>query len=94
MSKIEISFNIINYKPNYFNFNDYYFEFVCDETKFKDIIEYSKKNIITNKTEIKTNLKYFIKVFYKKELIGLTNFNIPQKYLFKKKNLLILILTI
>ncbi len=85
MSKIEISFNIINYKPNYFNFNDYYFEFVCDETKFKDIIEYSKKNIITNKTEIKTNLKYFIKVFYKKELIGLTNFNIPQKYLFKKK---------
>ena len=85
MSKIEISFNIINYKPNYFNFNDYYFEFVCDETKFKDIIEYSKKNIITNKTEIKTNLKYFIKVFYKKELIGLTNFIIPQKYLFKKK---------
>ena len=85
MSKIEISFNILNYKPNYFNFNDYYFEFVCDETKFKDIIEYSKKNIITNKTEIKTNLKYFIKVFYKKELIGLTNFIIPQKYLFKKK---------
>ena len=85
MSKIEISFNIINYKPNYFNFNEYYFEFVCDETNFKDIIEYSKKNIITNKTEIKSNLKYFIKVFYKKELIGLTNFIIPQKYLFKKK---------
>jgi hypothetical protein len=85
MSKIEISFNIINYKPNYFNFNEYYFEFVCDETNFKDIIEYSKKNIITNKTEIKSNLKYFIKVFYKKELIGLTNFLIPQKYLFKNK---------
>jgi len=85
MSKIEISFNIINYKPNYFNFNEYYFEFVCDETKFKDVIEYSKKNIITDKTEIKSNLKYFIKVFYKKELIGLTNFIIPQKYLFKNK---------
>ena len=85
MSKIEISFNITNYKPNYFNFDDYYFEFVCDETKFKDIIEYSKKNIITNKTEIKSNLKYFVKVFDKKELIGLTNFIIPQKYLFKNK---------
>lgn len=84
MSKNQISFKIIENKPNIPNQNDYYYLILCYETKFKDIIYCSKKNKVFDTTNLNKCLKYIIKLMKKGKLLGVGNLMISQD-LFTKK---------
>ena len=84
MSKNQISFKIIENKPNIPNQNDYYYQILCYETNFKDIIYCSKKNKIFDITNLNKCLKYIIKLMKKGKLLGVGNLMISQE-LFTKK---------
>ena len=85
MSFIHISFEIINYKPEWFDFNNYYLEISCEETNFHDFMYFDKLNNICDKTEIKIDLQYCLKLMKKKEIFGIANMTIPQKVFANKK---------
>ena len=84
MSIKEIFFSITEYKPLKFDFSDFYFEFFSEETNFHDSIDFLDNKIINDKTEIKGDLKYFIKAIKENELIGITNLIIKKEQLSKK----------
>ncbi len=84
MSIKEIFFSITEYKPLKFDFSDFYFEFFSEETNFHDSIDFLDNKIISDKTEIKGDLKYFVKVIKENELIGITNLIIKKEQLSKK----------
>ena len=84
MSIKEIFFSITEYKPLNFDFSDFYFEFFSEETNFHDSIDFLDNKIINDKTEIKGDLKYFIKAIKENELIGITNLIIKKEQLSKK----------
>ena len=84
MSIKEIFFSITEYKPLNFDFSDFYFEFFSEETNFHDSIDFLDNKIINDKTEIKGDLKYFVKAIKENELIGITNLIIKKEQLAKK----------
>ena len=84
MSIKEIFFSITEYKPLNFDFSDFYFEFFSEETNFHDSIDFLDNKIISDKTEIKGDLKYFVKAIKENELIGITNLIIKKEQLAKK----------
>ena len=84
MSKIQLSFKIIEYKPIIPEYNDYYYQILCLETKFNDFIYSSKNNKITDYTNINKNLKYIIKLMKKGKIIGVGNLMINQEVFTKK----------
>lgn len=84
MSIKEIFFSITEYKPLKFDFSDFYFEFFSEETNFHDSIDFLDNKIISDKTEIKGDLKYFVKAIKENELIGITNLIIKKEQLSKK----------
>ena len=84
MSIKEIFFSITEYKPLNFDFSDFYFEFFSEETNFHDSIDFLDNKIISDKTEIKGDLKYFVKAIKENELIGITNLIIKKEQLSKK----------
>ena len=65
MSKNRLSFKIIDYKPIISDINDYYYQIINNETKFKDFIYCSKNNKITDTINITKNVKYTIKLMKK-----------------------------
>ena len=84
MSKNQISFKIIENKPNMPNSNDYYYQILCYETNFKDIIYCSKKNKIFDNTNLNKCLKYIIKLMKKGKILGVGNLMISQEIFTKK----------
>ena len=84
MSKNEITFKVIEYKPIIPDINDYYYQITCNDTKFKDYIYCSKDNKIKDITNLKKNLKYVIKFMKKGRIYGVGNLIINQE-LFAKK---------
>ena len=84
MSKNQISFKIIENKPNIPNQNDYYYQILCYETNFKEIIYCSKKNKVFDTTNLNKCLKYIIKLMKNGKLLGVGNLMISQE-LFTKK---------
>ena len=84
MSKIQLSFKIIEYKPIIPEYNDYYYQILCHETKFNDFIYSSKNNKITDYTNMNKNLKYIIKLMKKGKIIGVGNLMINQEVFIKK----------
>ena len=84
MSKNEITFKVIEYKPIIPDINDYYYQITCNDTKFKDYIYCSKDNKIKDITNLKKSLKYVIKFMKKGRIYGVGNLIINQE-LFAKK---------
>ena len=84
MSKNQLDFKIIEYKPIIPEYNDYYYQIICHETKFKDFIYCSHDNHITDYTNLNKNLKYIIKLMKKGKILGVGNIIINQE-LFSKK---------
>ena len=84
MSITQLHFSITEYYPSTFDFDGYIFQFISDDTKFNDIIDYQERNTITDRIEIKTDLHYCIKAIYDGELIGIANLTIPSSAFYKK----------
>jgi hypothetical protein len=86
MSKNRLSFKIIDYKPNISDINDYYYQIINNETKFKDFIYCSKNNKITDTINITKNVKYTIKFMKKGKTLGVGNLMINQDLFSQKIN--------
>lgn len=84
MSKNQISFTIIEYKPIIPDITDYSFQILCYDTKFKDYISCLKNNKVSDYTNIKKNLKYIIKLTKKGKIFGVGNLTISQEIFSKK----------
>ena len=84
MSNIQISFKIIESRPNIPDINNYCYEILCYETNFKGIIYCSKNNKITNITNLTKSLKYIIKLKKKEKIFGVGNLLISQELFLKK----------
>ena len=84
MSKNHINFKIIESNPIIPNIENYIFLLICSETKFKDYINCSKNNTITDKTNLTKSLKYIIKLTKKEKILGVGNLLINQDIFTKK----------
>lgn len=84
MSILQITFTIKEYNPITFNFTNCYFQIYSDETKFEKCIFYPQNNSVMDKTELKNNLKYFVKAMTEGEIFGIASFIIPRKIFDKK----------
>ena len=84
MSKYQISFKILEYKPIIPDINNYYYEIICYETKFKDYIYCFKNNTIIDSTNLKKNLKYIIKLMKKGKILAVGNLTLNKEILTKK----------
>ena len=87
MSISEIKFTIKEYNPLSFNFSNCYFQIYSDDTKFEKCIYYPQNNSVMDKTELKNNLKYFVKAMTEGEIFGIASFIIPRKIFDKKLKL-------
>ena len=87
MSISEIKFTIKEYNPLTFNFTNCYFQIYSDDTKFEKCIYYPQNNSVMDKTELKNNLKYFVKAMTEGEIFGIASFIIPRKIFDKKLKL-------
>ena len=83
MPKNQISFSIIELNPSLPDI-DYYFQIICYDTNFSDIIYCSQNNKITDSTNIKKSLKYIIKLMKSGKILGVGSFRIPQEVFSKK----------
>ena len=84
MSKIQISFKIIENKPIIPDINGYYYQIFCYETNFKDIIYCSKNNKITDIVNSQKSLKYIINLMRKGKILGVGNLFINKEFFIKK----------
>ena len=84
MSITEIKFSIKEYKPIIFNFSDCCFQIYSQDTKFEKCIFYHQNNYVTDKTELKSDIKYFVKAMIEGEIFGIASFIIPRKIFYKK----------
>jgi hypothetical protein len=83
MAKNQISFKIIEYKPNIPNIIDYSFQILCYDTGLKDYIN-NEKNSITDYITIKKNLQYIIKLTKKGKILGVGSLTINNEIFTKK----------
>ena len=86
MSKNHINFKIIECNPTIPNIENYTFLLICNDTKFKDHIYYSKNSTITDKTNLTKSLKYIIKLTKKEKVMGVGYLVINQDIFTKKIN--------
>ena len=83
MPSNQISFHIMDQNPSLPD-SDYYFQIICYDTNFNDIIYCSKNNKITDSTNIKKSLKYIIKLMKKGKILGVGSLAIYQEIFSKK----------
>ena len=83
MAKNQISFKIIEYKPNIPNIIDYSFQIICYDTGLKDYIN-NEKNSITDYITIKKNLQYIIKLTKKGKILGVGSLTVNHEIFAKK----------
>ena len=87
MSQAIITFDIIEYLPSDFNFDNFSFIISSENRDFEQEISYLNKNQITHKTSLnKKDLKYTIKTTRNSSLIGITDLIIPFHILSKREN--------
>ena len=85
MSQVILTFSIIDFIPNDFNFSDFSFIINSESRDFEQEISSALKNKISHKFIIpKKDAKYSIKVIKKNSLIGISEIIIPC-YLLQKK---------
>ena len=84
MSKYQISFKLLDYKPIIPDNIDYSFQILSYDTKFRDYISLATNNKITDFTNYKKNIKYIIKLIKKGKILAVGNLTINQDLLSKK----------
>ncbi len=84
MSIAEIQFIVNDCYPNNFDFNECKFKIISHDTKFDNFISFNNNNSITDKTELKSDIEYCIKVLIKGEILGIGSFILPKKTFDKK----------
>ena len=84
MSKHQISFKLLEFKPIIPDLTDYSFQLLSYDTKFKDYLLLAANSKITDSTNLKKNLKYIIKLMKKGKILGVGNFTINQELITKK----------
>ena len=84
MSKYQISFKLLEFKPIIPDLTDYSFQLLSYDTKFKDYLLLAANSKITDSTNLKKNLKYIIKLMKKGKILGVGNFTINQELITKK----------
>ena len=88
MSLAIITFDIIEYLPSEFNFDNFSFIISSENRDFEQEISYLNKNQITHKISLnKKDLKYSIKTTRNSSLIGITDLIIPFHVLSKRENI-------
>ena len=88
MSQAIITFDIIEYLPTDFNFDNFSFIINSENRDFEQEISYLNKNQITHKASLnKKDLKYIIKATRNSSLIGITDLIIPFHILSKRENI-------
>lgn len=88
MSITKVTFEINDYYPLNYDYSEFSFYFCSEQTKFTEYIQGQSNNSITDKFEIKADIKYHIKAIYQNELVGMTHVLIPSSAIYKKTNLL------
>ena len=82
-----ITFDIIEYLPSDFKFDNFSFIITSENRDFEQEITYLNKNQVTHKANVhKKDLKYSIKVTRNNSLIGITDLIIPSHILSKKES--------
>lgn len=84
MSKYQISFKLLEFKPIIPDLTDYSFQLLSYDTKFKDYLLLTTNSKISDSTNLKKNLKYIIKLMKKGKILGVGNFTISQELIAKK----------
>ena len=88
MSQVIITFDIIEYFPSDFNYDEYSFIIISENKEFEQEISYLNQNQISHKASFtKKDLKYSIKVIKSGALIGISDIVIPAQILSKKENI-------
>ena len=88
MSHVIITFDIIEYFPSDFNFDEYSFIISSENREFEQEISYINQNQISHKASFnKKDLKYSIKVIKGGALIGISDIIIPSQILSKKEGI-------
>ena len=88
MSQIILTFSIIDFLPNDFNFADFSFIINSESRDFEQEISYASKNKISHKLPLpKKDLKYSIKVIKKNSLIGISEISLPLFILQKREKI-------
>ena len=88
MSQVIITFDIIEYFPSDFNYDEYFFIIISENKEFEQEISYLNQNQISHKASFtKKDLKYSIKVIKSGALIGISDIVIPAQILSKKENI-------
>jgi len=88
MTQAIITFDIIEYLPSDFKFDDFSFIISSEARDFEQEISYLNKNQITHKAILnKRELKYSIKTTKNSSLIGISDLTIPSSVLSKRENI-------
>ena len=87
MSQAIVTFDIIEYLPPEFKFDNFSFIISSEARDFEQEISYMNKNQITHKANLnKRELKYSVKAMRGSSLIGISDLIIPSHVLSKKEN--------
>ena len=88
MSQAIVTFDIIEYLPQDFKFDDFSFIISSESRDFEQEISYLNKNQITHKVSLnKRELKYSIKTTKNGSLIGISDLTIPSSIISKRENI-------
>ena len=84
MTRNEITFKLLEYRPIISDINEYCFQITCNDTKFKDYIYCRYNNKIKDTTNLKNNCKYIIKLMKKGKIYGVGNLLINPEIFTRK----------
>ena len=88
MSQAIVTFDIIEYLPPEFKFDNFSFIISSENRDFEQEISYLNKNQIIHKANLtKKDLKYSIKATRSSSLIGISDIIIPSQILAKRENI-------
>ncbi len=88
MSQAIVTFDIIEYLPSEFKFDNFSFIISSENRDFEQEISYLNKNQIIHKANLtKKDLKYTIKATRSSSLIGISDIIIPSQILAKRENI-------
>ena len=87
MAQVIITFDIIEYLPSDFKFDNFSFIISSENREFEQEILYVNRNQVTHKASLnKKDLKYSIKATRGSSLIGISDLIIPSHVLSKKES--------
>ena len=88
MTQILLTFDILEYLPTDFKYDDFSFIFSSESKDFDQEISYLNINKIFHRKNLtKKDIKYSIKVTKNGSLLGLSDLTIPQSIISKRENI-------